>query len=379
MTMLHGPASSEYVLEGHPDKLCDLISDAIVDEYLCHDADATVGCEVLAAKQLIVVAGEISSHHRADIDGIVRRTLLDVGYDAPETGMCGHTCCIETSVSTQSPFLSEIVRKGPRRARIAASDQAVVFGFASRNTWGMIPLGSYAAKRIAIDTARYRRANRDSGLRPDGKVLVSFADRGTGPGCERPATIVLSAQHKQDADLDAVRGALETLAVAAIADLPIEPPVCVLINPPTGVFHFGGPGADSGLTGRKIVADTYGAHVPCGGGALSGKDPTKIDRSATYAARWVAKSLVSAGLADSVCLSLTYVIGEEAPMGVAVSANGSESEAALAAVIREKFDLRPGAIIEQLQLRRPIYYGATRMGHMGLDESLPWEIPAAHL
>lgn len=361
-------------MEGHPDKLCDLIADAIVDDYLRHDPDAKVACEVLVAKQLVVIAGEISSDYSADLEALVRDTLADIGYTALESGISAASCRVEVSVSGQSPYLSQLVRPSLHRLGLSASDQAVVVGFATSNMFGMVPRASHIAKRLAIDIARSRRENPASDLRPDGKTLVCLT-KDDGVTSEHPV-IVVSAQHAESAKLSAVRELLESLTLNALSALPIERPFRLVINPPTGVFHFGGPAADTGLTGRKVVADTYGPDVSCGGGALSGKDPSKIDRCATYAARWVAKSLVAAGLATSLRVSLTYVIGDAAPIAVeVVTDNSLRQDELLVRLIREKFDLRPGAIIERLDLRRPIYYLATRRGHIGLDESLPWEVP----
>lgn len=364
--------SAESVLEGHPDKLCDLIADAVLDEYLRHDPDARVACEVIAAKQLVLVAGEISSSHCADIESIVRTTMADVGYIEPEAGISADLCQVEISVSGQSPFLRRLV---PPNCELSASDQAVAVGFAIANDCGLIPRSSYLAKQIGIAIARTRREEAGRELRPDGKTLVSLGERRAGGDY-----IVISAQHAPSADPTEVQSLLRSVVLATVSPFLCDVPK-VVVNPPTGVFHFGGPAADTGLTGRKLVADTYGPGVPCGGGALSGKDPSKIDRCATYAARWVAKSLVAAGLTKQVLVSLTYVIGEQRPVSVNVTALDKETDTGdfLSSLVCERVDLRPAAIIERLCLRQPIYLEATRKGHFGVDDSLPWEVASPDL
>jgi S-adenosylmethionine synthetase len=366
--------AAEYVMEGHPDKVCDLVADAILDQFITCDIDARVGCEVMVAKETVFVGGEFTSRVDVSIDSTIRETLSDIGYDSSESGISPHECQIHRSISPQSSFLSKIVTQTDGTF-IPASDQAVIVGFAVRNDFGMVPPASYIAKRIALECAKRRHDGHLDLLWPDGKALVVLdGDMRTVSNAE---AILVSNQHMPSANVEILGEQISRVVLEILAEHGLGKPSALEINPPSGSFYYGGPAADTGVTGRKVVADTYGPSVPCGGGSLSGKDPSKIDRCGAYGARWVAKSLVASGLLDAVQVTLTYVIGTPKPAAISIlcptTPKHRGNNKAIADLVRKKFDLRPGAIIEQLDLRRPIYYEATRSGHFGINEDLPWE------
>lgn len=364
---------AEYIMEGHPDKLSDIIADSILDEYLEHDKNARVACEVLVAKELVVVAGEISSSYQADIEGIVRQTILDIGYLDSACGMSGNDCRVIRSLSEQSPSLRNVLLPESLGEPLRASDQAVVVGFATQNCFGMIPPASFIAKKIAIEVGARRHSGQAPFLRPDGKTLVQVeADAG---GCPTVRQIVVSAQHVPEATPAQICMMVHSIVPSCIQGAVTDKATQLTINPPSGRFSFGGPAADTGLTGRKVVADCYGPGVPHGGGSFSGKDPTKIDRCGAYAARWVAKSLVMSGVAATALVSLSYVIGVAEPTSIAVALpdRDARQENQIIALVQDKFDLRAGAIIERLDLLRPLYLRATQRAHFGIDSTLPWE------
>ncbi len=366
-------STAEYVIDGHPDKLCDIVADSILDEYLAHDADARVACEILVAKQLVVVAGEISSNYTADIESVVRRTIAEVGYVDAASGMSANDCRIVLSLSQQSDSLRDAIRPEALGEPLRAGDQAIVTGFATRNGFGMIPPASYIAKMIAIEVGILRRSGRAPFMLPDGKTLACIElDDG---GLMRARRIVISAQHRADATREQVSATLRSLVSTGLLGTLIDGTTELTINPPSGQFCFGGPGADTGLTGRKLIADAYGPSIPQGGGSFSGKDPTKIDRCGAYAARWIAKSLVTSGVATTVQVSVTYLIGDACPiaLNVAMPSADMHRQEQVMRLIREKFDLRPGAIIERLDLTQPLYARSTMKAHFGIDSTLPWE------
>ena len=372
--------TSESVTEGHPDKLCDQISDAVLDAILAEDPNARVACETFATTGMITVMGEISTTSYADINAIVRRVVTEVGYDSPEKSFNGNTCAVMTAIHEQSPDIAMGVddaletRDGGKEADIGAGDQGMMFGYACNETPERMPLPIALSHRLAIRLTQVRKDGTLPFLYPDGKtqVTVEYEDG-------RPAavdTVVVSAQHSPDVDMETLREAIKTQVI-----LPVIPPELmtedtrILINP-TGRFVIGGPAGDTGLTGRKIIVDTYGGYAPHGGGCFSGKDPTKVDRSAAYAARHAAKNVVAAGLADRCQIQLAYAIGVAEPVSVLVDTFGTGvlDDDRLAEIVTKVFDFRPSAIIERLNLRRPIYRQTAAYGHFGrTDVDLPWE------
>ena len=376
--------SSESVTEGHPDKLADQISDAILDAMLSGDPYSRVACETLVTTGLVMVAGEITTDGYVDIPAVVRKTVTEVGYTDAKFGLDGDTCGVITAIQEQSPDIARGVddslehRGGGTRDELdtlGAGDQGMMFGFACRDTDELMPLPIAMAHRLAKRLSDVRKAGVVPYLRPDGKSQVSVEYRDGKPF--RVDTVLISAQHREEVDV-------ETLLAPDITAEVIEPvlrefqdldttDVRILVNP-TGRFEIGGPKADTGLTGRKIIVDTYGGMAPHGGGAFSGKDPTKVDRSAAYMARYVAKNVVAAGLADRCQLQVAYAIGTAHPVSLALDTFGSEEAdpEKLLAAVWEIFDFRPAAIIAALDLRRPIYQDTAAYGHFGRKE-FPWE------
>ena len=375
--------TSESVTEGHPDKLADQISDAIVDAALSAEPTARVAVETLVTTGMAHIAGEMSRLPR-DLVGLVRETILDVGYDSARRGFDGAACGVQVSIGGQSPDIAQGVDtsletrlgEGDELDRQGAGDQGMMFGFACDETPELMPLPIVLAHRLAERLARVRRQGVLPFLGPDGKTQVTIAYEGGRP--LRLDTVVVSTQHDAGIDLDAtltpavardvVRPELERLDLTA-TDFRL------LVNP-TGRFELGGPAADTGLTGRKIIIDTYGGMARHGGGAFSGKDPSKVDRSAAYAVRWVAKNVVAAGLAARCEIQVAYAIGRAAPVSLLVECFGTEKAPAdrIRAAIGEVFDLRPAAIIRDLDLRRPIYRATAAYGHFGrVAGDFPWE------
>ena len=371
--------TSESVTEGHPDKLCDQISDAVLDAILAEDPYARVACETFATTGMITVMGEITTSSYADINAIVRQVVTDIGYDSPEKSFNGNTCAVMTAIHEQSPDIAMGVNdaletRGGQDADIGAGDQGMMFGYACNETPEKMPLPLALSHRLAIRLTQVRKDGTLPFLYPDGKTQVTVEyDNG------RPAavdTVVVSAQHSADVDMETLREAIKTQVI-----LPVIPPELmtentrILINP-TGRFVIGGPAGDTGLTGRKIIVDTYGGYAPHGGGCFSGKDPTKVDRSAAYAARYAAKNVVAAGLADRCQIQLAYAIGVAEPVSVLVDTfgTGKAGDDRIAEAVRKVFDFRPAAIIRDLDLRRPIYKQTAAYGHFGrTDIDLPWE------
>ncbi|GGG84346.1 methionine adenosyltransferase [Paenibacillus radicis (ex Gao et al. 2016)] len=377
--------TSESVTEGHPDKICDQISDAVLDAFLEADPYARVACEVSVATGLVLVIGEISSRaDYVDISAIARRTIKEIGYTRAKYGFDSSTCAVLTSLNEQSADIAQGVnaaletRDGKdvqlENEDIGAGDQGLMFGFATNETPELMPLPIALSHRIARRLAEVRKNGTLGYLRPDGKTQVTIEYVDGKP--VRVDTIVVSTQHAEEISLEQIQ--------ADILDHVIKPVVPVewldeqtkyFINP-TGRFVIGGPQGDAGLTGRKIIVDTYGGYARHGGGAFSGKDPTKVDRSAAYAARYVAKNIVAAGLADKCEIQLAYAIGVAQPVSINVDTygTGTVSEEKLVEVIQNNFDLRPAGIIKMLDLRRPIYGKTAAYGHFGrTDIDLPWE------
>ena len=372
--------TSESVTEGHPDKVCDQISDAVLDAILEKDPNARVACETFATTGMITVMGEISTTSYVDINAIVRKTVTEIGYDAPEKSFNGNTCAVMTAIHEQSPDIAMGVddaletRDGKEEADIGAGDQGMMFGYACTETPEKMPLPIALSHRMAIRLAQVRKDGTLPFLYPDGKTQVTVEYENGKPVAVD--TVVVSAQHSADVDMEELRkGIREQVILPIIPKDLLTEKTRILINP-TGRFVLGGPAGDTGLTGRKIIVDTYGGSAPHGGGCFSGKDPTKVDRSAAYAARHAAKNVVAAGLSDRCQIQLAYAIGVAEPVSVLVDTFGTGlmDDDKLAEIVKKVFDFRPSAIIERLKLRRPIYRQTAAYGHFGrTDVDFPWE------
>ena len=381
--MGHYLFTSESVTEGHPDKVCDQISDAILDAILAQDPNGHVACECTATTGMVFVMGEISTSCYVDIPQIARGVLRDIGYDRAKYGMDCDTCAVMTAIDEQSPDIAMGVNASLEQKaggddealQNGAGDQGMMFGYATNETPELMPLPISLAQRMARRLAEVRKSGLLPYLRPDGKTQVTIEyDEHSKP--VRVDTVVVSTQHAPDVSLEQIRADMIEHVVK-----PIIPPeldkgdIRYYVNP-TGRFAIGGPQGDAGLTGRKIIVDTYGGSAPHGGGAFSGKDPTKVDRSAAYAARWVAKNIVAAGLADRCQVQLAYAIGVATPVSVNVTTFGTGvvPDDVLQRAVTEVFDLRPSAIIRDLDLRRPIYRQLAAYGHMGREDlGVKWE------
>ncbi len=373
--------TSESVTEGHPDKLCDQVSDAVLDAILAQDENARVACETFTTTGMLMVMGEITTTAYVEIPDIARQVILDVGYDAGEKFFDGHTCAVMTAVHAQSPDIARGVDRAletrgseDAAAETGAGDQGMMFGYACDETPELLPMPIALAHRLARRLAAVRHDGTLRYLRPDGKVQVTVAYEDDRPVAVD--TVVLSTQHAPDVSQEQIRqDMLEHVILPVLPGELLEENTRFLINP-TGRFVIGGPAGDTGLTGRKIIVDTYGGYAPHGGGAFSGKDPTKVDRSAAYAARWAALNVVSAGLARRCQIQLAYAIGVAEPVSILVDTFGTgvKSDEEIAAAVQKVFDFRPGAIISALDLRRPIYRQTAAYGHFGRpDLDLPWE------
>jgi S-adenosylmethionine synthetase len=375
--------SSESVTEGHPDKLADQISDAVLDAILEVDPVGRVACETLVTTGIVMVAGEITTSEYVDIPSVVRKTILEIGYTDANFGIDGATCGVITSIQEQSPDIARGVddslehRLGGSHDdldNLGAGDQGMMFGYACRETDDLMPIPIAMAHRMTKRLADVRKAGVIPYLRPDGKsqVTIEYADGQPA----RVETVLISAQHREEVDVDTLLAPDVTAEVIdpVLREFQLDAEdVRVLVNP-TGRFEIGGPKADTGLTGRKIMVDSYGGMAPHGGGCFSGKDPTKVDRSAAYMARYVAKNLVAAAFADRLQIQVAYAIGTAHPVSLAVDAFGTEQvdPRKIVELVWEAFDFRPAAIIGQLDLRRPIYEETAAYGHFGRKE-FPWE------
>ncbi|MDQ3209641.1 MAG: methionine adenosyltransferase [Actinomycetota bacterium] len=377
--------SSESVTEGHPDKLADQISDSILDAFLTEDRESRVACETLVTTGLVFVSGEITlAEGWVDVPSIVRETITDVGYTDAKFGLDGETCGVMTAIQEQSPDIARGVddalehrteRSGDPLDLLGAGDQGMMFGYACRETDELMPLPIALAHRLSRRLADVRKAGVVPYLRPDGKSQVSIEYEGDRP--VRVDTVLISAQHREEVDVDTLlKPDIEAEVIDPVLrefpDLDASG-VRVLVNP-TGRFEIGGPKADTGLTGRKIIVDTYGGYAPHGGGAFSGKDPTKVDRSGAYMARFVAKNIVAAGLAERAQLQIAYAIGTAHPVSMMLDTFGTEQADPdkVRSALWEIFDFRPAAIIRDLDLARPIYRETAAYGHFGRKE-FPWE------
>ena len=372
--------TSESVTEGHPDKICDQISDAVLDAIVAQDPNARVACETCCTTGMVMVMGEISTKCYVDIPKIAREVILDIGYDRAKYGFDGTTCSVLTAIDEQSGDIAMGVdnalesREGSEAAETGAGDQGMMFGYACDETEELMPMPISLAHKLAKQLTKVRKDGTLSYLRPDGKtqVTVEYED----DQAVRVDTIVISTQHADDVTLDTIRKDLiEHVIKEIIPSALMDENTKIFVNP-TGRFVIGGPQGDSGLTGRKIIVDTYGGMARHGGGAFSGKDATKVDRSAAYAARYVAKNIVAAKLAKKCEIELAYAIGIAHPVSIMVDTfgTGKVSDERLAEIVDQVFDLRPSAIIETLDLRKPIYRQLAAYGHMGrIDLNVKWE------
>ncbi len=375
--------TSESVTEGHPDKVCDQISDAVLDAIIGQDPSAHVACETTATTGVVHVMGEISTNCYVDIAGIARQVIKEIGYDNPECGFDGNTCGVLTSIDAQSPDIAMGVNESQEakngetdeNSLIGAGDQGMMFGYACDETPEYMPAPISFSHKLARQLAAVRKDGVLKYLRPDGKTQVTV-EYDENNAVKRIEAIVVSTQHDPDVKLEKLKkDVIKYVIKPVIPSELVDKDTKIYINP-TGRFVIGGPVGDSGLTGRKIIVDTYGGFGRHGGGCFSGKDPTKVDRSAAYAARWVAKNIVAAGLAKRAEVELAYAIGVARPVSVMVDTfgTGTVSDEALAEAVQKVFDLRPTAIIKELDLRRPIYRKLAAYGHMGREDlGTAWE------
>ena len=377
--------TSESVTEGHPDKMCDAISDAILDACMEQDSMSRVACETASCTGFVLVTGEITTKAQLDIPSIVRKTVNEIGYNDAKTGFDGHTCAVMVALDQQSPDIAMGVDKAleakenkmsdEQLEAIGAGDQGMMFGYATNETPELMPYPITLAHKLALQLTKVRKDGTLKYLRPDGKTQVSVEYDENGKP-KRLEAVVLSTQHDEDVTQEQVHEDIKKYVFDPILPIELVDAETKFFINPTGRFVIGGPHGDAGLTGRKIIVDTYGGYARHGGGAFSGKDCTKVDRSAAYAARYVAKNIVAAGLAEKCEIQLSYAIGVAQPTSIMVDTfgTGKLSDEKLVELVRENFDLRPAGIIKMLDLRRPIYRGTAAYGHFGrTDLNLPWE------
>ena len=372
--------TSESVTEGHPDKLCDQVSDSILDAIMQQDPFARVACETATTTNLVVLLGEITTSAKVDYEKIARETIIGIGYDDDDLGLDGNNCEIKIALGTQSPDIKAGVdtslesRKGASE-KIGAGDQGMMIGYASNESTDYMPLPISISHSITRKMAELRKNNNLDWIRPDGKSQITFEYDANGKPI-RINTVVISTQHNPNISQEDIKNELmEKVCSVAIPEKYLDSETKFIINP-SGQFIIGGPHGDAGLTGRKIIVDTYGGSCRHGGGAFSGKDCTKVDRTGAYAARWVAKNCVAAGLAEKMEIQLSYAIGVSEPISIMADTHGTNSipENEIVDKIKQNFDLSPGGIIENLNLRRPIYKQTASYGHFGRNDlSLPWE------
>ena len=376
--------TSESVTEGHPDKICDAISDAILDALIAQDPMSRVACETATTTGLVLVMGEITSKANIDIQSIVRETIREIGYTRGKFGFDADTCAVITALDKQSADIAMGVDKALEQKEnqmdedeldsIGAGDQGIQFGYASNETEEYMPYAINMAHKLSRQLTKVRKDGTLKYLRPDGKTQVTVEYDGNK--VVRVHTILISTQHGEEVDNETIRRDLIEHVIKAVIPAELLDEETIIYINPTGRFVIGGPQGDTGLTGRKIIIDTYGGYSRHGGGAFSGKDPTKVDRSAAYAARYVAKNIVAAGLADKCEIELAYAIGVARPLSIFIDTfgTGKVSEEKLVELVNKNFDLRPGAIIRDLDLRKPIYKQVAAYGHFGRNDlDLPWE------
>nr|MBI2903820.1 methionine adenosyltransferase [Chloroflexota bacterium] len=377
--------TSESVTEGHPDKLCDQVSDAVLDACLEQDPMSRVACETATKTGFVMVLGEITTRAFVNFDDLVRRVVIDIGYDSSDKGFDGHTCAVQAAIASQSPDIALGVDHAMEEKsgemtdadieKVGAGDQGMMFGFACNETEVLMPMPIFLAHNLTRRLAQVRKDGTLPWLRPDGKAQVTVEYAYGKP--RRVDTVLVSTQHAPEISQEEIRAQVfEHVIKAVIPANMLNGDLKTYVNP-TGRFVIGGPMGDAGVTGRKIIVDTYGGMGRHGGGAFSGKDPTKVDRSAAYAARWVAKNIVAAGLADRIEIQVAYAIGVAHPLSINVETFGTGElpDRQIAQLIKQNFDLRPGAIIRDLNLRRPIYRKTAAYGHFGrTDIDAPWEV-----
>lgn len=369
--------TSESVTEGHPDKLCDKVSDAVLDAILAQDSMGRVACETTATTGMVMVMGEITTTAQIDIPALVRKVVTDIGYVSADSGFNANTCAVMTTLDKQSPDIAMGVNNAleGREANandIGAGDQGMMFGFACDETKELMPLAHMLANKICMKLAEVRKNGRFEYLRPDGKAQVTVEY--DGDKVKRVDTVVLSTQHAPDVEQETLRrDMIEEVIKAVIPSGLLDRDTKYYVNP-TGKFVIGGPMGDTGLTGRKIIVDTYGGYCAHGGGCFSGKDPTKVDRSAAYMCRYICKNIVAAGLARKVEMQVSYAIGIAKPVSIFINSfgTGAVTDEKLSEIVAENFDLRPRAIIDKLDLLRPVYSATAAYGHFGREE-FPWE------
>ena len=367
--------TSESVTEGHPDKIADRISDAILDEILSRDPQAHVACETFLTTGLVLVGGEISTSTFVDVDAVARRVIADIGYDKPELGFNYHDCAVLSTIKEQSPDIAAAVGKSTPDPyeTIGAGDQGIMFGYACSDTDELMPLPIVLAHRLAKQLTKLRKENVLTYLRPDGKSQVTIEYKDGRP--LRASAVLIAAQHDPSVEQETLKHDVIEQVVRPVMSEWLDGDTLLLVNS-SGRFVIGGPASDTGVTGRKIIVDTYGGYGSHGGGAFSGKDPTKVDRSGSYMARYVAKNIVAAGLTTEVEVQIAYAIGRPEPLMVNVytKESAAASDDSLREAVLDVFDFRPGAIIDRFNLQRPIYESVSAYGHFGrTDLDLPWE------
>ena len=369
--------TSESVSEGHPDKVCDQVSDAVLDAYLKEDPESRVACETLVKNNLVVIAGEITSKGNPDLESVVRKVINEIGYNDDALGFNGSTCKFENHITKQSPDIAQGVNEGEGEdLNQGAGDQGLMFGYACKETESLMPAPIDLSHKLVKKQSEVRKSGLLSWLRPDAKSQVSVEYGDNGKTIKGLSAIVLSTQHDEDITHQEIKdGVFEHIIKPIVPSDWITPKTKIFINP-TGKFVIGGPVGDCGLTGRKIIVDTYGGMARHGGGAFSGKDPSKVDRSAAYASRYVAKNIVAAGLADYCEIQVSYAIGVAEPTSISINTFGTSniSEKRLELLVRKHFDLRPKSLINKLQLKRPIYQNTAAYGHFGRNgDNFTWE------